>query len=89
MEQAEAFELERRLPIPMRFVLGAFGLFCILAPTLDLGRVLLQIGWWTPFFAFVVIGAWTVGGILLAAARAKPSTGSSAMANSSSPASRW
>jgi hypothetical protein len=52
----------------MRFVLGAFGLFCILAPTLDLGRVLLQIGWWTPFFGVIVIGAWCVGGILLAAA---------------------
>jgi len=44
---AEAFELERRLPSPMRFVLGALGLFCIVAPTFDLGRVLIQIGWWT------------------------------------------
>ena len=68
MEQAEAFELERRLPSPMRFVLGAVGLFCIVAPTFDLGRVLIQIGWWTPFVGFIVFGAWAVGGIFLAAA---------------------
>ena len=68
MSATEEFELERRLPIPMRFFLGACGLFCILVPTLDLGRVLLQIGWWTPFIGVIVIGAWAVGGILLAAA---------------------
>jgi len=68
MGEAEPFELERRLPTPMRFVLGAVGLFCILAPTFDLGRVLIQIGWWTPFFAAIVLGAWVVGGIFLAAA---------------------
>ena len=68
MEQAEAFELERRLPSPMRFVLAAVGLFCIIAPTFDLGRVLIQIGWWTPFVGFIVLGAWAVGGIFLAAA---------------------
>jgi uncharacterized membrane protein YdbT with pleckstrin-like domain len=65
---AEAFELERRLPSPMRFVLATAGLFCILAPTFDLGRVLFQIGWWTPFVGAIVLGAWAVGGIFLAAA---------------------
>src|SRR5262245_48542811 len=68
MDEAEAFELERRLPIPMRLVLGAFGLFCILAPTFDLGRVVLQIGWWTPFFGVILLGGWSVGAIFLAAA---------------------
>src|SRR5262245_5529494 len=65
---AEAFELERRLPIPLRFVLAVIGLFCILAPTFDLGRVVLQIGWWTPFFGAILLGAWAVGAIFLAAA---------------------
>jgi uncharacterized membrane protein YdbT with pleckstrin-like domain len=68
MEQGEAFELERRLPIPMRFVLVAAGLFCILTPTFDLGRVILQIGWWTPFLGAILIGAWALGAIFLAAA---------------------
>ena len=52
----------------MRFVLGAAGVFCILAPTFDLGRVLLPIGWWTLFAGAILLGAWFVGGILLAAA---------------------
>jgi hypothetical protein len=68
MSEGSAFELERRLPIPMRFVLGAAGLFCIVAPTFDLGRVFLQIGWWTPFVGVILIGAWAVGAIFLAAA---------------------
>ena len=68
MTEGSAFELERRLPIPMRFVLGAAGLFCVLAPTFDLGRVLFQIGWWTPFVGAIVIGAWTLGAIFIAAA---------------------
>lgn len=67
MKEAEAFELERRLPIPMRFVLVAAGLFCILTPTFDLGRVILQIGWWTPFLGAILIGAWVLGAIFLAA----------------------
>lgn len=68
MAEAEAFELERRLPLPMRFVLGAVGLFCILAPALDLGRAFLQAGWWTLFIGVIVIGAWCVGAIFIAAA---------------------
>jgi hypothetical protein len=68
MAEVEAFELERQLPLPMRFVLGALGLFCILAPALDLGRAFLQIGWWTLFVGIIVIGAWVVGATFVAAA---------------------
>ncbi len=68
MEEAEAFEFERLLPTPLRLVLGAAGLFCILMPTWDLGRATLQLGWWTPFFGTILIGAWCVGGMFLAAA---------------------
>ena len=66
--ESESFELERLLPIPMRLFLGAAGLFCILMPTWDLGRALLQLGWWTPFVGAIVIGAWGVGATFLAAA---------------------
>ena len=67
-QDSEAFEFERLLPMPMRLFLGAAGLFCILMPTWDLGRAILQIGWWTPFFLVILVGAWSVGGIFLAAA---------------------
>ena len=63
-----ALDFERSLPMPMRLFLGAAGLFCILAPTFDLGGAILQIGWWTPFFLTILVGAWSVGGIFLAAA---------------------
>jgi uncharacterized membrane protein YdbT with pleckstrin-like domain len=68
MAEAEVFELERQLPLPMRFVLGALGLICILAPALDLGRAFLQMGWWTLFVGIIVIGAWCVGAFFIAAA---------------------
>ena len=68
MAEVEGFELERQLPLPMRFVLGALGLFCIIAPALDLGRAFLQIGWWMLFVGIIVLGAWVVGAIFLAAA---------------------
>jgi hypothetical protein len=68
MAEVEAFELERQLPLPMRFVLGALGFFCIVAPALDLGRAFLQIGWWMLFVGAIVIGAWCVGAFFIAAA---------------------
>jgi len=67
-QDSESFEFERFLPIPMRLFLGAAGLFCIVMPTLDLGQAILQLGWWTPFFGVIIVGAWAVGGIFLAAA---------------------
>ncbi len=67
-EDSEAFELERQLSMPVRLVLGAAGLFCILMPAIDLRRAILEPGWWTPFFAAIILGAWAVGGIFLAAA---------------------
>lgn len=68
MEDGEAFDLERTLPMPMRVFLAAAGLFCILTPTFDLIHALLQLGWWTPFLGSIIVGAWSVGGIFLAAA---------------------
>ncbi len=67
-QDSESFEFERLLPLPMRIFLGAAGLFCVLTPTYDLGRVVLQIGWWTPFVGAILIGAWGVGATFLAAA---------------------
>ena len=68
MGDGEAFAFERPLPMAMRLFLGAAGLFCILMPALDLGRVTLELGWWTPFVWTIVGGAWIVGGIFLACA---------------------
>ena len=67
-QDSKSFEFERLLPIPMRLFLGAAGLFCILMPALDLGQAVLQLGWWTPFFGVIIVGAWAVGAIFLAAA---------------------
>jgi len=67
-QDSESFEFERLMPISMRLFLGEAGLFCILMPTWDLGRVVLQFGWWTPFVGVIIVGAWAVGGIFLAAA---------------------
>ena len=64
----ETFEFERPLSAPVRLLLGVAGLICILAATLELGDGILQIGWWTPFFAAIVLGAWCVGGAFVAAA---------------------
>jgi uncharacterized membrane protein YdbT with pleckstrin-like domain len=68
MRDGEAFAFERALPMPMRFFLAAAGLFCIVMTAVDLGRVTLQLGWWTPFVWAIVGGAWVVGGIFLAGA---------------------
>jgi hypothetical protein len=56
------------LSTPVRLFLGAAGLFCILTPTLDLREAILQPAWWTLFVGTIIIGAWCVGGIFLAAA---------------------
>ena len=68
MDDAEAFRLERTLSMPLRLFLGAAGLFCILTPTFDLRAGFLQLGWWTFFVGTIVVGAWVVGGVFLAAA---------------------
>jgi hypothetical protein len=68
MDDGTTFHFERTLPMPMRLLLGAAGLFCILTPTLDLREAILQLGWWTPFFGVIIAAAWCVGGIFLAAA---------------------
>ncbi|MGH6815183.1 MAG: hypothetical protein ACREC6_05725, partial [Hyphomicrobiaceae bacterium] len=64
----EAFHFERTLSMPVRLLLGAAGLFCILTPAFDLREAILQFGWWTPFVGAIIAGAWCLGGIFLAAA---------------------
>lgn len=68
MADSQNFDIKRPLSKPMRFFLGAVGIFCILTPTFELRHAIIQPGWWTLFFGAIIIGAWSVGGIFLAAA---------------------
>ena len=55
-------------PPVLRVVLGLFGLFAILYPAWDLRHALWPVSWWTAFFGFIILGAFSVGSMFLASA---------------------
>ena len=60
---SDPFVIDGREPAGKRLLLAAFGLFCLAVPTWELRHAFLGagLGWWTLFFGFILVGAWTVG----------------------------
>lgn len=57
----DTFVIDGREPIAMRIMLAGAGLFCIVVPAWELRHGFEGFGWWTPFFGFILVGAWSVG----------------------------
>ncbi|MEZ5791144.1 MAG: hypothetical protein R3D34_10265 [Nitratireductor sp.] len=55
-------------PPVLRVVLGLFGMFAILYPAWDLRHALWPVSWWTAFFGFIILGAFSVGSMFLVSA---------------------
>ncbi|PPD42709.1 MAG: hypothetical protein CTY15_11720 [Methylocystis sp.] len=68
MEEDDIFYLMRPMPHGMRILLGAAGLFCIVTPAWEFRHAFLHPGWFSLFFAVILLGAWSVGGSFVAAA---------------------
>lgn len=62
------FCLDRPLPHLLRAVLGGAGLFAIVAPVWEFRQAFLHPGWFSLFFGFIALGAWSVGGAFVAMA---------------------
>lgn len=56
----------------MRYILGVFGLICIILPAWELRRAFYSINLTMPFFAIIVGGAWTIGFSMLRGALFAP-----------------
>ncbi|MCB1457948.1 MAG: hypothetical protein KDJ48_01525 [Nitratireductor sp.] len=52
-------------PPVLRIVFALVGLFAMLFPVWDLRQMLWPVGWWTLFFGFIILGAFSVGGMFL------------------------
>ena len=63
----EEFFLTRPMPMVLRLLLGAAGLFAIVAPVRELWRAFIPPNWLSLFFGFIILGAWSVGGMFLLA----------------------
>lgn len=52
-----------KIPVPLwlRLFFAAIGLFAICVPTWELHRGVWPPNWGSPFFLFIILGAWTVG----------------------------
>ena len=68
MTSDEDFFLTRPMPYWLRFFFGAAGLFAIVTPAWEFRRAFLHPGWFSLFFAAILLGAWFVGGAFVAAA---------------------
>jgi hypothetical protein len=62
------FCLNRPLPHVLRVVLGGVGLLAIVAPAWEFRHAFLHPSLLSLFFAFLTLGAWTVGGAFVAGA---------------------
>ncbi|MEZ5870766.1 MAG: hypothetical protein R3D32_02765 [Nitratireductor sp.] len=52
-------------PPVLRMVFALMGMFAMLFPVWDLRHALWPVGWWTLFFSFILLGAFSVGGMFL------------------------
>lgn len=64
----EEFTLVRPMPLALRLMLAAAGLFAIIMPAWEFRQVFLHPTWLSLFFAVITLGAWSVGGAFVAAA---------------------
>lgn len=64
----EKLSLDRPFSHVLRAVLVIAGLFVIMAPAWEFRRTFLHPGWLSLFFGFITLGAWFVGGALVAGA---------------------
>jgi hypothetical protein len=63
-----ARDLRNDVPPVMRAVVGALGAFCIVMPAWEFRHAFLSPSILTLFFGAIVLGAWSVGGMLVKAA---------------------
>jgi hypothetical protein len=58
------------VPFPtfMRWAFAAIGLFAVITPAYELGRGVWPLTVVSPFFAFIILGAWSIGFAMLGAA---------------------
>ena len=49
------------VPLALRIFFVAIALFCIVVPTWELRRGVWPLNWTSPFFLFIMGGAWTIG----------------------------
>lgn len=68
MIDPDDFPLSRPLPFLLRVVLGAAGVFVIVAPAWEFRGAFVRPGWISLFFAALLLGAWAVGGAFVMAA---------------------
>lgn len=61
----DTFVIDGREPMAKRLVLAGAGLFCIVVSTWELRHGFDGLGWWTLFFGIILLGAWSVGLVLL------------------------
>jgi hypothetical protein len=59
--EGDTFVIDGREPMAKRLMLAGAGLFCIVVSTYELRHGLKGFGWWTLFFGFILLGAWSVG----------------------------
>lgn len=67
MTEDGEFSLKRPMPMALRLLFGAAGLFAIVAPVWEFWRAFVHPNWASLFFGFITLGAWSVGGTFLLA----------------------
>jgi hypothetical protein len=67
MTEPEEFLLARPMPAALRSLLGAAGIFVIVAPVWDFWRAFVPPNWASLFYGALILGAWSVGGTFLVA----------------------
>ena len=68
MNDADEFSLTQPMPMLIRLIYGSAGLFAIIMPVWEFRHAFLHPQWISLFFAALVLGAWSVGGVFVASA---------------------